>query len=342
MFRFANPEYLYLFLLVPAFIVGFITLNILKKKNVIKFGELALVKRMMPEFSLKRGFLKFWITLVALCLGVIILARPQFGSKLETLEKEGIELVIAIDVSNSMLAQDVGVNRLVRAKQLLTRLIERRINDKVAIVVFAGEAYIQLPMTSDVQSAKIFLESINTNLVPVQGTAIASAIDISMGCFTNEKDIDRAIILITDAENHEGDAEGAAKRALESGVQICVAGIGSIQGTTIPIKEGSSLMRKDSKGQYVVTKLDEEIAKNIAIAGGGIYVHVDNTNNALNVLTDHLEKLEKHELEAVTYSDYDEKFRFFAWGMFILLFIEILIFEKKNKIFKNIRLFRDR
>lgn len=340
MFRFANPEYLYLFFLIPLFIGGFIALNLLKKKNVMKFGQLALMKRMMPELSLKRGYLKFWVTLIALSLGIIILARPQFGSKLETLEREGIELVIAIDVSNSMLAQDVVPNRLTRAKQLLTRLIEKRINDKVAIVVFAGEAYIQLPMTSDVQSAKIFLESINTNLVPVQGTVIASAIDISMTCFTNEEEIDRAIILITDAENHEGDAEKAAKQALSSGVQVCVAGIGSISGTTIPVREGSSLMRKDSKGEYVVTKLNEQIAKDIANAGGGIYVHVDNTNNALNVLTDHLEKLEKHELEAVTYSDYDEKFRFFAWGMFVLLFVEILIFEKKNRIFKNIRLFK--
>lgn len=340
MFRFANPEYLYLFILIPVFILGFIYLNLRKKKNVQKFGQLGLVKQMMPEMSLKRGYLKFWITLVALSFGVILIARPQFGTKMEKVEKEGIELVIAIDVSNSMLAQDVAPSRLARAKQLLTRLIENRLNDKVAIVVFAGEAYIQLPMTSDVQSAKMFLETINTDLVPVQGTAIGSAIDISMSCFGNDTGVDRAIVLITDGESHEGDAEAEAKRAAAAGIHVCVAGIGSTDGAYVPIKPGSTIMRKNSQGEFVLTKLNEEMCENIAEAGGGIYVHVDNTNNALNELLGFLNKLEKHELESFTYSEYDEKFIIFAWSMFALLFVEVLIFDKKNRIFKNVRIFK--
>ena len=340
MFRFANPEYLYLLILIPLFIAGFIALNIRKKKSVEKFGSLKLVKQMMPEMSLKRGYLKFWVTLIAIAMGIIVIARPQFGTKMEKVDKNGIELVIAIDVSNSMLAKDVVPSRLARAKQLLSKLIDNRLNDKVAIVVFAGEAYIQLPMTSDVQSAKMFLETINTDIVPVQGTAIGSAINISMSCFGNETDIDRSIILITDGEGHEGDAESEARKAAQAGVHVCVAGIGSPEGANIPIREGSTIMRKDSKGEYVLTKLNEKMCEDIANAGDGIYVHVDNTNKALDNLLTFLDKLEKHELESFTYSEYDEKFTFFAWGMFVLLFVEILIFEKKNRIFKNVRLFK--
>lgn len=340
MFKFANPEYLYLFFLAPVFIGGFIFLNILKKKDVLKLGQIDLAKRMMPELSLKRSYLKFWLVLAALGFGIIILARPQFGTKVEKVDKKGIELVIAIDVSNSMLAQDVAPSRLARAKQLLTRIIDERRNDKIAIVVFAGEAFIQLPMTADTQSAKIFLESINTNLVPVQGTVLGSAINTSMSCFSNEKDIDRAIILITDAEDHESDAEAVAAKAAESGVRINVLGIGSTKGSPMPVAPGSSTMRKDSQGNVVVTKLNEEKAKSLAKAGKGAYIPVDNSNRALNSLIDELDKLQKHDIDGVAYSEYDEKFQIFAWAMFALLLLEILVFDKKNRIFRGVRLFK--
>ena len=340
MFKFANPEYLYLFFLAPVLIGGFIGLNLLKKRDVLKLGELKLAKSMMPELSLKRSYLKFWIALVALGFGVIVLARPQFGTKVEKVDKKGIELVVAIDVSNSMLAQDISPNRLSRAKQMLTRIIDERRNDKIAIVVFAGEAYIQLPMTADSQSAKIFLESINPNLVPVQGTVIGSAIDISMSCFSNDKEIDRAVILITDAENQEGDAEAAAQKAAEAGVRVNVVGIGSTKGAPIPERVGSPNMRTDKQGNVVMTRLDEEMAKNIAKAGKGVYVPVDNSNRALNTLIEELDKLQKHDIDGVAYSEYDEKFQFFAWAMFALLLIEILVFDKKNRIFRNVRLFK--
>lgn len=340
MFKFANPEYLYLFFLAPVLIAGFIGLNIWKKKDVLKLGDLKLAKSMMPELSLKRSYLKFWVILVALGFGVIVLARPQFGTKVEKVDKKGIELVVAIDVSNSMLAQDIAPNRLARAKQMLTRIIDERRNDKIAIVVFAGEAFIQLPMTADSQSAKIFLESINPSLVPVQGTVIGSAIDISMSCFSNEKEIDRAIILITDAESHEGDAEAAAKRAAEAGIHVNVVGIGSTKGSPVPERVGSNSMRTDSQGNVVVSRLNEEIAKSIAKAGKGVYVPVDNSNRALNTLIEELDKLQKHDIDGVAYSEYDEKFQFFAWAMFVLLFLEILIFDKKNRIFRNVRLFK--
>jgi len=339
-FRFANPEFLYLFFLIPVFIIGFIFLNIRKRKSVQKLGAISLVKRLMPELSLKRSYLKFWITLIAIGFGIIILARPQFGTKLEKVDKKGIELVVAIDVSNSMLAEDIKPSRLTKAKQMLTRIIDERKSDKVAIVVFAGEAFIQLPLTPDTQSAKLFLETINPDLVPVQGTAIGSAIDISMTCFSNDTDIDKAIVLITDGEGHEGDAEGAASRAAEKGVHVNVIGIGTTQGSMIPIAEGSTNVKRDTQGQPVITKLNEEMCRQIAKAGKGLYAHADNSNSALKALQAELEKLQKKEIDGVAYSEYDEKFQIFAWIMLILLLLEICIFDKKNRIFRNIRLFK--
>ncbi len=340
MFRFANPEYLYLFFAIPIFIIGFIYLNIRKRKSVEKLGTLSLVKKMMPELSLKRSYLKFWLVLVAIGFGIIVLARPQFGTKVEKVDKKGIELVIAIDVSNSMLAEDIRPSRLAKAKQMLTRIIDERKDDKVAIVVFAGEAFIQLPLTPDNQSAKLFLETIDPSLVPVQGTAIGSAIDMSMTCFSNDQDIDRAIVLITDGEGHEGNAEEAAARVADKGVHVNVVGIGTTEGAIIPISEGSSEVKRDTQGQPVVTKLNEEMCRQIAKAGKGLYAHADNSNSALKSLQSELEKLQKKEIDGVAYSEYDEKFQIFAAVMLLLLILEVCIFDKKNRIFRNVRLFK--
>lgn len=340
MFRFANPEFLYLFFAIPVFIIGFIYLNIRKRKSVEKLGTLALVKRMMPELSLKRSYLKFWLTLVVIGFGIVVLARPQFGTKVEKMDKKGIELVIAIDVSSSMLAEDIKPSRLAKAKQILTRIIDERKDDKVAIVVFAGEAYIQLPLTPDNQSAKLFLETIDTNLVPVQGTAIGSAIDISMSCFSNDPDVDKAIVLITDGEGHEGNAEQAAANAAAKGVHVNVVGIGTTEGAMIPVSEGSTNMKRDTQGQPVVTKLNEEMCREIAKAGKGLYAHADNSNSALKSLQAELEKLQKKEIDGIAYSEYDEKYQIFAGVMLILLVLEVCVFDKKNRIFRNVRLFK--
>lgn len=340
MFKFANPEFLYLFFALPLLIVGFIFLNILKKKDVLKLGNLKLAKRMMPELSLKRSYLKFWLTLVTIGFGIIILARPQFGTKVDKVDKKGIELVIAIDVSNSMLAEDIKPSRLAKAKQILTRIIDERRDDKVAIVVFAGEAFIQLPMTADNQSAKLFLENIDPSIVPVQGTVIGSAIDISMTCFSNDQNIDKAIVLITDGEGHDGNAEQAAAMAADKGIQVSVVGIGSTGGAPIPLVEGSSNVKRDTQGKPVMTKLNEDMCRSIAKAGKGLYTHADNSNKALKDLQNELEKLQKADVDSVAYSEYDEKFQIFAWAMLALLLLEVCIFDKKNRLFRNVRLFK--
>lgn len=340
MFRFGNPEYLYLLFVIPILVVGFILMNLAKKRDVLKLGNLKLAKMMMPELSLKRSYLKFWLTIAILCLGIIVLARPQFGTKPEKIERKGIELVIAVDVSNSMMAEDIRPSRLAKAKQMLTQIINERKDDKVAIVVFAGEAYIQLPMTADNMSAKLFLENIDPSLVPVQGTAIGAAINMSQRCFTSDETADKAIILITDGEEQEGGAEAAAKAASDKGIHISVVGIGSTEGTVIPLGNRMNDVKRDSRGQPVVTKLDESMCRKIAEAGRGLYVHADNSNSALKSLQNELEKLEKGEVEGLVYSEYDEKFQWFAWGMLVLLFVEVCVFDKKNKLFRNVRLFK--
>ncbi len=340
MFRFHNPEYLYLLLLLPFLIAGFIYLNIHKRKTVQKLGNLQLVKSLMPELSLKRSYLKFWLTFAAIVFGIIVIARPQFGTKVEKVEKRGIELVIAIDVSNSMLARDVRPDRLSKAKQILTRIIDERKDDKVAIVVFAGEAFVQLPMTADNQSAKMFLEGIDPSLVPVQGTVIGSAINIGMNSFSSDNDIDKAMIIITDGESHEGNAVEMAAQAASHGIQVNVVGIGSPEGAPVPVSAYSNENKRDNEGKIVITKLNEQMCLDIAQAGKGLYVRADNSNNALKSLQAELEKLQKKNYESVAYSEYDEKFQLFAWCMLILLFIEICIFDKKNRIFKNVRIFK--
>jgi len=340
MFRFANPEYLYLLFILPLMIGGFIFLNIQKLKAVKKLGDVQLIKRLMPELSLKRSYLKFWLIFTAVLLGIVVAARPQFGTKVEKVDKKGIELVIAIDVSNSMLARDVNPDRLSRAKQMLTRIIDERRNDKVAIVVFAGEAFVQLPMTSDIQAAKIFLDNINPSLVPVQGTVIGSAINIAMNSFTSETEVDKSIILITDGEGHEDNAVEMAGKAANAGIQINVVGIGTPEGAPVPVTEYSNDMKKDMSGNIVITKLNETMCKEIAQAGKGMYVRADNSNNALKSLQAELDKLQKKSTEDIAYSEYDEKFQFFAWAMLILLLIEICVFDKKNRLFRNVRLFK--
>lgn len=339
MFRFGNPEYLWLFLAAPLLLAIYIYLNKRKLRDVRKMGFLSTLKMMMPELSLKRSYLKFWLIFGALCFGIIMIARPQFGTKVETVEKEGIELVIAIDVSNSMMAEDVSPSRLARAKQILSRLIDVRMNDKVALIVFAGEAYIQMPLTSDTQSAKIFLNSINPSLVPVQGTAIGEAISLGVSSFSSDKDVSKAMIIITDGEDHEGDASEIAARAANEGIMINVIGIGSPDGSPIPSAEYGTNFMTDNEGNVVVSRLNEQMSMDVARSGQGVYVRADNSNTAVRTLETQLDELETTSSSSLSYSEYDEKFSVFAWIVLIILFIEILIYDKKNPLFKNIRIF---
>ncbi|MBP6634578.1 MAG: VWA domain-containing protein [Paludibacter sp.] len=338
MFRFAHPEYLFLLLIVPLLVGLFIYTRIQKKRKLQLFGDPALLASLMPNVSFLRPRFKFYMQLTAVILMIVVMAQPQFGTKEEKQEKKGIEVMIALDVSNSMMAQDIQPARLDKAKMVLSKLVDGMTNDKVGLVVFAGDAYIQLPITADYVSAKMFMSSISPALVPRQGTAIGSAIDLCIKSFGEKSDVSRAIIVITDGENHEDDAVGAAKLAAENGIAVHVVGMGKPEGAPIPV-DGTMSFRKDKEGNVVVSKLNEDMCKSIAAAGSGTYVRADNQNSAYRVVSKELDNLAKSKLETRVFSDYNEQFQSFALLALILLFFDSFIFDRRNKRLSKLRIF---
>ena len=338
MFKFANPNALFLYLLL-LFVVGVYLYASYRRKSALrKYGDPELLSALMPEVSNHRPQIKFWITFVAMCFMVLLVARPQFGSKVETVKRHGIETVIALDISNSMLAEDVAPNRLEKSKNIISRLVDSFEDDKMGLIVFAGDAFIQLPITSDFISAKMFLESINPELITRQGTDIKAAIDMATRSFTPNEGVGKAIIIITDGENHEGGATEAAKAAAEKGMSVYVMGVGSPEGSPIPT--GRNDFRRDKEGNVIVTKLNEKMCQEIAAAGNGVYIRIDNTNNAQKILQKEIDKLAKADIETAVYSEYDEQFQAVAWIAFVFLLLEMLLMVKKNPKFKGFNLFK--
>ena len=319
MFRFEEPAYLYLLLLLPLLAAFYLYSNYRKRKAIRKFGDPVLMAQLMPDVSKYRPDIKFWLLFTAIGLFAVLLARPQFGSKLETVKRKGVEVMIALDISNSMLAQDVQPSRLEKAKRLISKLVDGMENDKVGMIVFAGDAFTQLPITSDYISAKMFLESISPSLISKQGTAIGAAINLAARSFTPQEGVGRAIVVITDGENHEGGADGAP----------------------IPI-EGSNDFRRDREGNVIVTRLNEAMCQEIAKEGNGIYVRVDNSNSAQKAINQEINKMAKSDVESKVYTDYNEQFQVIAWMILLLLLVEMLILDRKNPLFKNIRLFSNK
>lgn len=338
MFRFANPNALYLYILLVVIVGIYFVASRRRKRELDRYGSSELLAALMPEVSPLRPALKFWLTFVALCFMVLVLARPQFGSKMETIKRQGVETVIALDISNSMLAEDVAPSRLEKSKNVVSKLVDSFTDDKIGLIVFAGEAYIQLPITNDFISAKMFLESIDPSLIERQGTNIKAAIDMATRSFTPREGVGKAIIIITDGENHEGGAKEAAKAAAEKGMMVFVMGVGSPEGAPIPAGRSNDF-RRDKEGNVVITKLGEQMCQEIAAAGNGVYIRIDNTNNAQKLLQKEIDKLAKADMETTTYSDYNEQFMVMAWIAFILLLIEMLVMVKKNPRIKKFNLF---
>lgn len=338
MFRFENPIYLWLLLIIPILIIMKIMMWYVQRKKLSRIGNPTLLKELMPDVSRFRPWVKFLLLITALSSLILALARPQFGSKISHEKRNGIEAIIALDISNSMLAQDVQPSRLDKSKLMIENLINSFINDKIGLVVFAGEAYVQLPITSDYVSAKMFLSDITPNLISAQGTDIARAIRVSLSSFTQQKGVGKAIILITDGEDNEGGALEAVKEAKEKGVNIFILGVGDSKGAPIPLGNGEYL--KDNHGQTVMTALNENMCKEIAQAGSGTYIHIDNTSLAQEQLNNELSKLQKGDSDAVVYSEYNEQFQIVALFSFILLLIEVCLLERKNPLFKRFNLFK--
>lgn len=339
MFRFEEPAYLYLLLILPLLAAFYLYSNYRRRKAIRTFGDPELMAQLMPAVSKYRPDVKFWLVFAAIGLFAVLLARPQFGAKYETVKRKGVEVIIALDISNSMLAQDVQPSRLDKSKQLISKLVDELDNDKIGLIVFAGDAFTQLPITSDYISAKMFLSSISPSLISKQGTAIGAAINLAARSFTPQEGVGRAIIVITDGENHEGGVEEATKAATEKGIQVSVLGVGSPDGAPIPI-EGTNDFRRDREGNVIVTRLNEGMCQEIAKVGKGIYVRVDNTNAAQKVINQEVNKMAKSDVESKVYTEYNEQFQVIAWLILLLLIAEILILDRKNPLFKNIHLFK--
>ena len=339
MFRFGEPLYLYLLLLILLLVAGHYLTNYLRIKRLKRYGDMELLKALMPDVSKYRPEVKFWLMAGALALLIVTLARPQFGTKVDTRKRQGIEAIIAMDISNSMLAQDVTPSRLDKAKMLVSSIVDQMTDDKIGLIVYAGEAYTQLPITSDYVSAKMFLETISPSLITTQGTDIKQAIDLAMKSFTPNQDVSKAIFVITDGEDNEGGAVEMAREAAKHGIKVYVLGIGLPEGAPIPMPGASGYML-DQSGNTVISKLNEQMCREIAEAGQGAYIYVDNSSSAQTALSGYVDKLAKKEMESVIYSEYDEQFQAVALLALVLLVMEILIMSRKNPLFKGIKLFR--
>ena len=328
MINFAQAQYLLLLLLVPFFFVIQAVVLKIRKKRIRKFGDEALVSRLMPSYS--EG--KTWIRLVLFSIGFIFfiigLSRPQIGARLKEHETKGAEIMIVLDVSNSMLAEDYSPNRLERAKLAISRLVDKLRDERIGLIVFAGNSFVQLPITTDYVSAKMCLNSISTESVPVQGTAMGDAISTAMKSFSLQSEKSRAVIVITDGENHEDDPVSAAQQAAELGVRVFTIGVGSPEGKPIPF-EGELL--KDKNGEIVVTRLDESILRDVADAGNGLYVRAGTSEFGLNPVINEIKKMEDEKYSSVVFEEYDEQFmNFFAIAL-IFFVLEMLVGDRKPK-----------
>jgi Ca-activated chloride channel family protein len=341
MLRFAHIEFLWALAAVPVFVLLFWYTSNWKKKALARLGTNHVVKKIIPEVSFSRPWLKFLFFILAYVSLIIGMANPQLGTKLEQVKSKGVDLMILLDVSNSMLAKDLAPNRLESAKRSIAQLIENLHGDRIGLVVFAGQAYVQLPMTTDYAAAKLFLNTINTDMVPTQGTAIGTAIDLGLQSLDFKNGMSKAMILMTDGENHEDDALDAVARATEKEVSIHVIGLGSQAGSPVPLlKDGKEDgFHTDKEGNTVVSKLNEKMCQEIAEAGNGVYVRATNTGASLQAVITEMRKMQQKEFGSKAFKDFEDRFQYFLGLCMLLLLIEFFIANKKNMKLSRIKLF---
>lgn len=339
MFRFANIELLYLLLAVPAMAVLFEVMIRKRGQMMARFGSANAVKRLAPEVSVARLWVKFWLFAVAFALLVVVAARPQMGSKLREVEREGVEIMVALDVSNSMLASDFSPNRLERTKYAVSRVIEGLSEERIGVVVFAGDAYVQLPITSDYLTARNFVERISPTQVTKQGTAIGAALDLATSAFSSDSEGSRVVILVTDGENHEDDALKAAERAAERGVKVYTIGIGTPEGAPINI-DGDFI--RDSEGEIVVSKLDETTLQKIAATTEGAYIRATSASVGVQEIVDMINRTEKSKFKTEIFEEYDEKYHIPLVAALVLLLVELVVLPRRNRVLSKFNLFGER
>jgi len=342
MFRFAHSVFFLAFLLIPLISAVFILFLIRRKRSMDLYGESNLLKILAPEFSTAKPIIKFILYSLAVAAVIMALADLQSGSRIEKVKRKGIDLMICLDVSNSMLAQDIRPFRLERAKQAISKLIDKLEGDRIGLIVFAGKAYTQLPITTDYAAAKLFVSTVNTGMVPTQGTAIAEAIKLAASSFGDTKH-NKAIVLITDGEDHEGQVLEQADATAKAGIILYAVGMGLPEGAPIPVFQDDiqTGFKKDREGNTIISKLDETTLKQIASVGKGMYVRASNSDAGLNTVFDDLEKIEKSDIESKQFSDFESRFQYFAALALFILVIDLFVFERKTRWLTNIKLFGD-
>lgn len=344
MFKFEHTEYFYAFALIPLCVLIYAWYVLSNKRRLARLGDSFLIRQLSPDVSKAKKTTRFVLFTLALGFLILGICNLQTGTKTQDVKREGADIMVCLDVSNSMMAQDLTPNRLERAKIALEKMIDKLEGDRLGIVVFAGEAYVQLPITTDYGAAKLFLESISPRIVPVQGTNIAAAINTSLESFGKDEGKNKAIVIITDGEqNEEDDAVSVAEEAAKRNITIHTIGVGSESGVPIPnmINGVPSGYKKDKQGNTVVTKLDPKILQDIAAATNGVYVQATSADIGLDAIMNKIEEMDKKEMESKMYTDYEDQFQWFLGAALLLLIVEALISERVSKLWKKLNLFKD-
>ncbi len=343
MFKFEHTEYFYGFIAIALFILLVLLYFASRKNKLKKFADETLLSNLLPYVSTRKRITKIILFLLAFSSLILALCNLQTGSKLSEVKREGADLIVCLDVSNSMLAQDLEPNRLERAKYALEKMIDGLEGDRLGLIIFAGEAYVQLPITSDYSAAKLFLSSINTKMVPVQGTNLAAAINKAVESFGKDEGKNKAIILITDGENHEIEAVKAAEDAAQKGIMINTIGIGSLNGVPIPLIENGKVVgyRKNKAGETIITKLNADVLKQISGKANGVYVQATQSDLGIKAIINKVDELEKAKIDTKMFTDYEDQFQWFLGFALILFVIEFLISERMSEWFKKLNLFEN-
>jgi Ca-activated chloride channel homolog len=341
MFEFAHQGYLWLLLIIPVILIAFVAVGRHRKSTLRRFGDPGLLATLMPLVSIQRNIIKFLLFLLSLVFIILALAGPRFGSRLEEVQREGVEILIALDVSNSMLAEDIRPNRLDASKMAVTRLSARLRNDRIGMIVFAGDAFVQVPVTSDYAAFRMILDNVSTDIVPVQGTAIGRAIELASRSFTEGSMASKVLIIISDGEDHDDDPVKVAGAARDNGITIHTIGMGRPEGAPIPATGRQSQFLTDQDGNTVITRLDEAVLRGIASAGGGLFVRAGSSGTGLDIVMDEIEKMEKAGFEEVQYTEFTDRFQYMAFIALLLLLLDFIIAERRSKWLSRIKLFKD-
>ncbi|MGM5469019.1 vWA domain-containing protein [Flavobacteriaceae bacterium LMO-SS05] len=343
MYQIEEKIWFWVLAVIPLIMLLFLGLQIWKYRIQKKFANTSALKKISPNQSLFKSVLKVLVLCLAFACIAIALVNPKIGTKLETVRSQGVDIVFAVDVSKSMLAEDVAPNRLEKAKQLVTQVINNLVSDRVGIIAYAGKAFPQLPITTDYAAAKMFLQNMNTDMLSSQGTAINEAINLAKTYFDDQEQTNRVLIIISDGEDHSNVATDAAEEAAAEGIRIFTIGVGDVKGGPIPEKRNGIILnyKKDSEGETVITRLDEETLKNIAKNANGVYINGKNTSNVISEIKDILSKMDKKEFEAKQFADFKDQFQWFLAAAIFLLFLDLFFLERKTAWLKRLNLFNE-